>query len=178
MVSVSLPGWSVTFRCLIAPGNPSFAHAPCKELKIGPCTARLDDPILFIGFAGMLALASCKKVYLATPRRKRTRILAAHAEQNQLGNVAEIEPDPASVRAAILAHLVPDNVGLVGEPPSLHNGEAFRQQGVRAPEIQVRRWRNEFANRKRHNVVELHRAIARQAPVLGRNLPSFVCELP
>src|SRR5439155_16168369 len=121
MVSVSLPGWSVILRCLIAPGNPFVAHAPRKQLKIRSCTASLDDSILFVGFAGMFALTRRQQIHLATPRRKRTRVLAAHTEQNQLCNVAEIEPDPAPVRAAILAHLVPDNIGLVDEPPSLHD---------------------------------------------------------
>ena len=54
------------------------------------------------------------------------------------GRVAEIKADAASIRAAILADFVPDDVALVVEPPRLHDPQTFRQQRVGHPQIQVR----------------------------------------
>src|SRR5262245_16631744 len=66
----------------------------------------------------MLALARRQQIHLPPSRRQRARVLAAHAEEKQLGHVAEIEADPAAIGAAVLAHLVPDDVGLVAEAPT------------------------------------------------------------
>src|SRR5215475_11555270 len=101
MVCIGLPGRSVIIRCLIAPSNPSFPLTSRKEFKIRSGTASLDDHVLFIGLAGMFALASSEKIHLSATGRKRTCVLAAHAEQDQLCNVPEIEANPASVRAAV-----------------------------------------------------------------------------
>jgi hypothetical protein len=40
----------------------------------------------------------------------------------------------------------------------------------------MRRRCDEFTERQRHDVIEFHRAIARQTLVLRRNFPSLVCE--
>ena len=108
---------------------------------------------MLVGFARMLALARRQQIHLPPPRRERARVPAAHAEQQQLGHVAEIEADPAAVRTAVLADLVPDDVGLVAEPPRLHHREALRQERVRAPQIEVRSRRGEFFNWQRHDLV-------------------------
>src|SRR5882672_7948850 len=178
MVCIGLPGRPIIFRRLIAPGYPSFPLTSRKEFKTRPSTASLDDSVLLIGLAGMFTFARCKKIYLPPTWSKRARVLTAHAKQDQFGNIAEIETDATPIRAAIFAHLVPDDVGFVIETPCLHDGEAFGQKRIRAPEIQVRSWRNEFPDWKRHDLVELHRPIARQALVLGRNLAGLVGELP
>src|SRR4030088_3747141 len=121
MMRIGLPGRPIVIGGLIAPGRPALARAACEQLEIGPRTARLDDPVLLVRLARMLALARRQQVHLPPPRRQRARVLAAYAEQDELGDVAEIEADAAPVRAAVLAHLVPDDVGLVGEARFLHH---------------------------------------------------------
>jgi hypothetical protein len=55
------------------------------------------------------------KIHLTTPRRKRSGVLAAHPEQNQLGDVPEIEPDAATIGAAIFPDFMPNDVRLVSK---------------------------------------------------------------
>src|SRR5262249_40663944 len=87
--------------------------------------------ILLVGLARMLALARRQQIHLPPPWSERARVPAAHAEQDELGHVAKIEADPAPVRAPVLAHLVPDDVGLVAETPCLHHREAVGPQRQR-----------------------------------------------
>src|SRR5262245_17417643 len=178
MMRIGLPRRAVALVRLVAPACPTGAGAAREQLEIGPGAACLDDGVLFVGLARMLALAGGEKIHLPTARRKRARIPALDAEQDQFGHVAEVEADAAPVGAAVLAHLVPDEVGLVGEAPRLHHGKTFRQQGVRAPQIKVRYRRRDLPHRQRHDLIETERAIARQTPVLGRDLAGLVGELP
>src|SRR5262245_35379345 len=144
---ICLPRRAIADAGLMAPRRPSFARAARKQLEEWPGTARLDELVLLIGLALMLPLARRQQIHLPPPRRQRARVLAAHAEQNQLRYVAEIEADTAAVRAAVLAHLVPDDVGLVAETPGLHHREALGQERVRAPQIKVRGRRRELPDR-------------------------------
>src|SRR5882762_7788814 len=101
MVCIGFPSRPIIFRRLIAPGYPSFPLTSRKEFKKRFPTARLDNSVLLIGLAGMFALTRCKKIYLSPTRSKRARVLAAHAKQDQFGNIAEIETDATPIRAAI-----------------------------------------------------------------------------
>ena len=94
--------------------------------------------ILLVGLAAVFALARRREVHLPASRRERAGILAAHAEQHDLGDVAEVEADAAPVGAAVLAHLVPDEVGFVRKPQASITSRPSRQQRVRHPEIKVR----------------------------------------
>src|SRR5579862_6376482 len=84
----------------------------------------------------MLLLAADDDVYLAAAWVQRAK-LASRSEQQHFRDVAEVKPDAASVRAAVFAGFVPDDVSLVGEPPAAHDLQPFHEQGVRAPEIKV-----------------------------------------
>src|SRR5215813_10196398 len=117
MMRISLPGRLVVVGGLIAPSRPPLAGAARKQFHKRARTARLDNRILLVGLARVLALARRQQVHLAAAGRERSSILAAHAEQDQLGHVAEIKADAAPIRAAVLPDLVPDDVGLVGEAP-------------------------------------------------------------
>lgn len=66
----------------------------------------------------MLALAGAEIIDLGSPGLQGPRVLPVHPEQHEFRHVAEIESDPAAVAAAILADFVPDDVGLVAEPPA------------------------------------------------------------
>src|SRR5262245_30701687 len=160
MMRVGLPRRAIADRGLIAPRRPSFARAAREQLEEWPRTTRLDELVLLVGLARMLALARRQQIHLPPSRRERACVLAAHAEQNELGHVAEIETDRAAVRAAILAHLVPDDVGLVAETPRLHHRQAVGQERVRAPEIEMRPVGRYICNRQRHDLCEGHGAIA------------------
>lgn len=81
----------------------------------------------------MLALARREQIHLPPPGRERARVLSAHAKQNILGNVAEIEPNAAPVRSAVLANLVPNDIRFVSETPRLQHSDALGQQSVGAP---------------------------------------------
>src|SRR5689334_15976133 len=87
-------GWAIIRVGLVAPGRPALARAAREQFEIGPGTARLDDVVLLVGLARVLALARGQEVHLPPPRRQRARIPAAHAEQHELGDVAEVEADP------------------------------------------------------------------------------------
>jgi hypothetical protein len=63
----------------------------------------------------MLPLPGRDKIHLTTPRRKRSGVLAAHPEQNQLGDVPEIEPDAVTIGAAIFPDFMPNDVRLVSK---------------------------------------------------------------
>src|SRR5262245_23906146 len=131
MMRISRPGWPIGLVCLVAPAGPAGAGAARKQLEIRAWAARLDDGVLLVGLARVFAFARGEQIDLSPAGRERARVPALDAEQDQLGHVAEIEADAAPVRAAVLAYLVPHEIGLVGEAPRLHHGEAFRQQRVR-----------------------------------------------
>ena len=48
----------------------------------------------------MFALLRRQEIHLSPTRGQRARIFASNAEKHQFGNIAEIETDTASVRAA------------------------------------------------------------------------------
>src|SRR5262249_17279515 len=95
MVGIGFPGRAIADRGLIAPRHPSFARAAREQLEEWPPTARLDERVLLVRLARVLALARRQQIHLPPSRRQRARVLATHAEQNELGYVAEIEADPA-----------------------------------------------------------------------------------
>src|SRR5262245_43237103 len=175
---ISLPRWSISRVSLIAPGGPAISRAARKQLEKRPRAASFKNVVLLIWLARMLALARCQQVHLPPPRREGAGVLAAHTEQDQLSDIAEIETDSAPVRAAVFPYLVPDDVGFVCEAPRLQDSEPLGQHGVRAPEIQMRSGRSKLTDRKRHDLVELHRAVTRQALVLWPDLAGLVGELP
>src|SRR5262249_35836397 len=107
MIRVCFPRRAITIAGLVAPRRPPFARAAREELEEWRGTTRLDERVLLVGLARVLALARRQEIHLPPSRRQRACVLAAHAEEKQLGHVAEIKADPAAVRTAVLAHLVP-----------------------------------------------------------------------
>ena len=126
----------------------------------------------------MLALARCEIIHLRTPRRKRARVFAPHAEQQHLGDIAEIEADAAPIGPTVLPDLMPDDVGLVSEAPGFHHREPFGQQRIRRPEVKMARLSRGFAHRQRLDFVERQRRVAIEALMFGRDFPRLVLELP
>src|SRR6202040_4458933 len=109
----------------------------------------------------MLSFAGCEQVDLTAPRRERACILAPGPEQNQFCDIAEIEAHSTAIRATVFAYLVPDDICFVTKTPGFNHCQTFRQQGVRAPEIEMGRLACEFFNRQGHDLFECHRVITR-----------------
>src|SRR5215216_2388263 len=126
----------------------------------------------------MLALTRGKVIHLTTTRCECPRVLTLDAEQDQLGDIAEVESDPSTIRAAVLSHLVPYDVGFVPKSPFTHYGKTVRQQCVWAPQIKVSRRCGNMRNRKSHDLMEGHCRITRQPFVLRCNFSGLIGELP
>ena len=56
-------------------------------------------------------------IYLPVPWRQCPGLGAPGAEEQQLGDVPEVKPHAATITAPVFPDLVPDDIGLVGEPP-------------------------------------------------------------
>src|SRR6516164_1681360 len=100
MVRVSLPSSGIVLK-LEAPGIPAHPGPARKQLGIGPRRARLDDGIKLVGLSRVLPLLGGQVIDLPAPGIKRPCLLAAHAKQDKLGDIAEVEADTAAVGAAI-----------------------------------------------------------------------------
>lgn len=83
----------------------------------------------------MLPLAAGDEIDLASARVERAGIFASNAKQDYFGYVPEIEADAATVRAAVFADFVPDEVRLVLESPAFEDFEPRWQQRIGHPKI-------------------------------------------
>ena len=108
----------------MAPDRPAVPFSAAEQFQVRSPAARFDQFVLLIGLSRMLPFPAGQKVDLSPSGRQRPRTLAADAEQDEFRDVAEIEAYAAPVRTAVLADLVPDDVGLVLETPqlSIHQG--------------------------------------------------------
>lgn len=178
MVRIRLPRRPIILVRLIAPHRPILPRAPSEQFEERTGTARLDDIVLLVRLAGMFSLARRQKVDLSSSGRERAGVLAAHAEQDQLRDIAKIKTDASPIRAAVLADLVPDNVGFVSEAPRFHHFQAVRQQRVGAPQVKMGSLRSDQRYRQRLYFFERESAVARQTSVFGRYFSGLVRELP
>jgi hypothetical protein len=74
----------------------------------------------------MLPLARSKIIHLRAARIQCPSVFASNAKQENFSDVPEIEADTTTVRAAVFANLMPDNIALVLKTPRLHHLETFR----------------------------------------------------
>src|SRR5579875_1538746 len=123
---------------LVAPLAPTLSRRAREQLQEGARRARLDDVVQLLGLARVLALALGHDVDLAAAGGEGPVALAFDAEEDQLGDIAEVEADPAPVGTAVLARLVPNEIGLVRESPRVHDGHALGEQGVGHPQVEMR----------------------------------------
>jgi len=122
-------------------------------------------------------LPGSQHVHLRTPRLQRPQ-RTFDAEQQHFRHVAEIEPDAASIRAAVLPDFVPDDVRFVRKAPLLHDLQGFRQQGVRTPQVQVARLLGVSADGEIADFLEAHRAIATEPAMFGGHLARAILKSP
>src|SRR5579875_625672 len=125
-----LPGHDPPLRlvglCLISPRCPARSLPTGEQFKIRSWTACLDNLVGFFGLPRMFLLAADDDVDLSSARLQSPQ-LAARAKKKQLCDVAEVKAHAAPVRPAVFARLVPDEVGLVGEAPTLHDLQRFEE---------------------------------------------------
>ena len=110
VVRIRIPGRLVVLVGLVAPIGPARPCAAREEFEVGAFGAGLDQLILFIGFARVFAFAGLHHVDLAAARSQCSRGFTAHAEKQNLGDIAEIEADTAPVGAAVFPDLVPHDI--------------------------------------------------------------------
>ncbi len=126
--------WRIRF---VAPDSPTGTLGACKKFDVSTWATSFDDFVEFIGLAGMLSLPRDNDVGLSASGCQRPIVFPTNAEQNDLGDVTEIEPDAAPIRATVLPHFVPDDVALIGEAPAAHDLQSLCNEGVRHPQLQV-----------------------------------------
>src|SRR5205823_2048307 len=82
----------------------------------------------------------------------------------------------APIRAAVLAHLVPDDVALVLEAPRRHRLDAPGQQRIWDPQIKMRWFCHQFTDGQGADLLNRHRLVTREAPMLRRHFPGAIGE--
>ena len=94
---VSGPSGAIILVSLISPSSPKVAAASTEQFEKGSRTAGLDNFVLLVRLAGVLALASRKEVHLSSARRESARVSPAHSEENQLGDVPKVEANAPAI---------------------------------------------------------------------------------
>ena len=133
MVSICLPGWRIRVISLISPGGPPFPIATSEKFQKWSKATSLYQLILLIWFARVLPLSAAKIIHLSTTPFEGPGILASYAEQNQLGHIAEVEANTASVGSTILSNLVPNQVAFVLKAPGFQYGDAVWKESIGDP---------------------------------------------
>ena len=103
----------------------------------------------------MLSLAGDHDVHLRPARLQRAQS-PLRTKQQQFGDISEVESHASSVRSAILANLVPNDVGLVIETPDFHDRQRFEEKRVWAPQVQVTFLGGKFLDWQRRNFLKTH----------------------
>ena len=145
---------------------------------MGRGRAGFDDGIKLIRLSRVLPLLGGKVIDLPATGTERSRVLPAHAKQDKLRDIAEIEADTTAVGAAVFADLVPDDIGLVGEAPRLHRGETIREESIRHPQVEMGSFLGDVAHGERQDLLDRHGGVAPQAFMLGGHLPGAVLKPP
>src|SRR5208337_1449764 len=130
--SLLRPSWGIVLE-LLPPAFPSRAWAARKQLRIGSGGASLDNGIKLIRLSRVFPLFALEVIDLPATGIEGPGMLAAHPKQDKLRDIAEVEADTPVIGTAIVADFVPDEIGLVGEAPSLHDGKPLRQERVWHP---------------------------------------------
>jgi len=110
----------------IAPARPSRDMLASEEFQVGSGATALDQIENLLWLTAVFTLSRADNIYLTAARVQRPH-LAANTEEQKLRHIAEIEADAPSVRSAILADLVPNDVRFVLKAPGLHHCETFSQ---------------------------------------------------
>ena len=88
---------------------PVGTSASREEFQKRAGTALFNDAVKFVRLARVLALLRADDVHLAAAWGERSKF-SANAEQNKFRRVAKVEANATTVRSAVFADFVPDNV--------------------------------------------------------------------
>src|SRR5436853_143012 len=102
-MAVRRPSRLVRVVRFVTPSGPTVAKSAREKFEVRSRAARLDQLVLLVWLAAMLALSRGDVVHLASPCCERSRVLAFNTEKQQLGDVTEVEPDATTVRTSVFA---------------------------------------------------------------------------
>ena len=91
------PMWVRSSRLLDFPSSSTSSAHRERTFPDRDRNSRLDDRILFISFARVLALPAPKVIHLGSARFQSARIFATHTKQDYFCDVAEVEADTSAV---------------------------------------------------------------------------------
>src|SRR5205823_733889 len=72
----------------------------------------------------------------------------------------------------------PDNIRLVSESPRLHDPQPLGEEGVRAPQVEMRFGEGQFRHGQRRDLLEAHGVVTAEPPVFRRHFAGAVREPP
>ena len=125
----------------------------------------------------MFAFSRRDNIGLPPTRGSRTQG-TSHAKQYQFRYVAKVEANTSPIGSAVLAYLVPNKIGLVGESPTTHDLKPLKYECIRNPKIEMASLPCELSYRQFHYLLKGHRRIPAQSLVLRRHLASSVLKTP
>src|SRR6185312_2785350 len=126
----------------------------------------------------MFSLPRGKIVHLSSSRLKRTCVLTANAEQKNLSDVTEVEPNTPTVRSSIFPDFVPDEIAFVLKAPGLHDFEAFWKERVWYPKVEMANRSRCMDYGQRLDLLERHRGVTSQTVMLWGDFASSILKLP
>lgn len=178
IIRIRFPSRLIVLVRLIAPVGPAGPRAASEQFQIGSFRAAFDQIVLLVGLARVFTLSRRKVIHLTTPWGFGPGIFSANAKEEQFRHVPEVKADATSIRTAVLADLMPNDVRFVFEAPGMHNPKAVGQERIGDPHVQMSRLRSQVGDRQRTDIIRGHGFVPRQSAVLGRNLASPVREAP
>ena len=145
VIGVRLPR-GIVIVCLIAPRRPASSRTTRKHFKIWTRRTALYQIVKLIWFPRVLALHCPENVYLPPSWGKCASVLASSSEEHELCRIPEIETHSTSVRTAVFANLVPDDVGLVLEAPRFHDAKPLGKKRIGNPQVEMRSRKDQICN--------------------------------
>ena len=163
---------------LVAPLIPAGPSMSGEQLQERSPATLLDDVVKLVRLPAVLPLPGRKQVRHGAARLQGAYVVAARSEQDQFRHVAEVETHPPPIRSRILANLVPDEIGLVGEPSPPHRLQTIWQERVRYPEIKMCGRCGKLPYRQHKNVIDAHARVAKEPLVLRGYFPRAIMKSP
>jgi len=163
---------------LRSPDSPFIPRSTTEKFEIRSSAASFDQTVLLVRFSTVLALSAGNQVHLTAAGIKSARVFPPNAEEDDLGDISEIEPDTSAIRATIFPHFVPDQVRFVFEAPRIQNVKTPRQKRVGNPEIAMRRFVRQIAHRQCRDLFETQSPVSLESTMFRRDLARAVGEAP
>ena len=157
---------------LVAPCKPIWPRPARKHFEERAGATILDQSILFVGLARMLALTSADVIYLSPARIEGAGIFSSNAEKQNLRDVTKIKSNSSTIRSTVFTKFVPDDIGFVFKAPCRKHLEAVRKQSVWNPKIKMRSRPQNLFDRKGRDLVYAHRIVAGKATMSAPFCPS------